>query len=512
MIDKKVALIILDGWGIGAGDATDAIAQARTPFMDGLLRSAPHARLRTDGENVGLPPGQMGNSEVGHLNIGAGRVVYQDLVRIDRAIADGSLGRNAVLQKAFRLALAPGKRLHLMGLVGDGGVHASSAHLVALCKLADRAGLKEVFIHAFTDGRDTDPQSGLGFIERLEKDILGTSARVATICGRYYAMDRDKRWDRIKKAYDLMVHGRGLQAQSASWAIGSSYAKGITDEFIEPCAIIGTDKRPLTHIRPGDVVICFNFRTDRCREITEALTQRAFPEQDMKPLPLHYVTMTLYDHKFKGVNVLFSKEDLMMTLGEVVSLEGGRQERIAETEKYPHVTFFFSGGREVPFPGEQRNVVPSPKVATYDLQPEMSAPAVTDAALKVIAEDGTQFMVLNFANPDMVGHTGVFPAIVKAVETTDTCARRVVEAGRAKGWSFVIIADHGNADKAVNPDGSPHTAHTLNPVPVIVLTDRKVQVRHGILADVAPTLLDLLGLAQPEEMTGRSLIGPSGRT
>ncbi|MCB0757199.1 MAG: 2,3-bisphosphoglycerate-independent phosphoglycerate mutase [Flavobacteriales bacterium] len=511
MIDKKVALIILDGWGIGAGDDTDAIAQAQTPFMDSLLRNAPHARLRTDGENVGLPPGQMGNSEVGHLNIGAGRVVYQDLVRIDRAIADGSLRRNAVLQEAFRVALTPGKRLHLMGLVGDGGVHASSVHLVALCKLADEAGLKEVFIHAFTDGRDTDPKSGLGFIERLEKDIIGTSARVASICGRYYAMDRDKRWDRIKKAYDLMVHGRGDQAQSASWAIGSSYAKGITDEFIEPCAIIGTDKRPLAHIRPGDVVICFNFRTDRCREITEALTQRAFPEQDMKPLPLHYVTMTLYDHNFKDVNVLFSKEDLLMTLGEVVSREGGRQVRLAETEKYPHVTFFFSGGREVPFTGEQRNVVPSPQVATYDLQPEMSAAAVTDAALKVIAEDGTHLMILNFANPDMVGHTGVFPAIVKAVETTDSCTRRVVEAGRAKGWSFVIIADHGNADKAVNPDGSPHTAHTLNPVPVIVLTDREVLVDNGILADVAPTILDLLGLPQPVEMTGRSLIRSADR-
>ncbi len=506
MTTKKTALIILDGWGIGAGDDTDAIAQAKTPFMDGLLRHAPHASLRTDGENVGLPVGQMGNSEVGHLNIGAGRVVYQDLVRIDQAIADGSLERNPVLQEAFRVAATPGKRLHLMGLIGDGGVHAKSAHLVALCKLAEKAGLKDVFIHAFTDGRDTDPKSGLGSVQKLEQDIMGTPARVATICGRYYAMDRDKRWERIKKAYELLVRGTGDKAPSASWAIESSYAKGITDEFIEPCAIIGTDERALSHIRPGDVVICFNFRTDRCREITEALTQRAFPDLDMQPLQLHYVTMTMYDHAFKGIDVIFQKEDLRMTLGEVVSRAGAKQVRLAETEKYPHVTFFFSGGREEPFPGERRNVIPSPKVATYDLQPEMSAPAVAEAALQAFAEEDTQLMVLNFANPDMVGHTGVFPAIVKAVETTDACAKKVVEAGRAKGWSFILIADHGNADKAVNPDGSPNTAHTLNPVPVIILTDRHVQVRDGILADVAPTLLDLLEMEQPAEMTGRSLI------
>ncbi len=507
MTESKAALIILDGWGIGAGDSTDAIAQANTPFIDGLFRTAPHARLRTDGENVGLPPGQMGNSEVGHLNIGAGRVVFQDLVRIDRAIADGSLGKNPVLLEAFAAASVPGMRLHLIGLVGNGGVHAMSSHLVALCKLAATAGLKDVFIHAFTDGRDTDPRSGLKFIQELEHVIAGTTARVASICGRYFAMDRDKRWERIKKAYDLLVHGRGGRAPSASWAIEESYAKGITDEFIEPCAIIGTDERPLAHIRPGDVVICFNFRTDRCREITEALTQQAFPEQDMKPFPLHYVTMTLYDHHFKGVKVLFSKDDLSMTLGEVVAKAGGAQVRLAETEKYPHVTFFFSGGREDPFPGERRTVVPSPKVATYDLQPEMSAEGVTKAAVAELETGNARLMVLNFANADMVGHTGVFPAIVKAVETADDCARRVVEAGRANGWSFVIIADHGNADKAVNPDGSPNTAHTLNPVPVFVLTDRTVQVHDGILADVAPTLLDLMGLQQPQEMTGRSLIG-----
>lgn len=507
MTDSKAALIILDGWGIGAGDSTDAIAQADTPFIDSLFRTAPHARLRTDGEFVGLPPGQMGNSEVGHLNIGAGRVVYQDLVRIDRAIADGSLAKNVVLNEAFAAASAPGKKLHLLGLVGNGGVHATSAHLVALCKLASAAGLKDVFIHAFTDGRDTDPRSGLGFIQQLERDIAGTSARIASVCGRYYAMDRDKRWERIKKAYDLLVHGRGDRAPSASWAIEASYAKDITDEFIEPCAIIGTDERALTHIRPGDVVICFNFRTDRCREITEALTQQAFPEQDMKPLSLDYVTMTLYSHRFKDVKVLFSKDDLAMTLGEVVSKAGGRQVRLAETEKYPHVTFFFNGGRELPFEGERRTVVPSPKVATYDLQPEMSAEGVTKAAVAELVTGDARLMVLNFANPDMVGHTGVFPAIVKAVETADACTRRVVVAGLAKGWSFIIIADHGNADKAVNPDGSPNTAHTLNPVPVFVLTDHAIALHDGILADVAPTLLALMGIEQPPEMTGRSLIG-----
>jgi 2,3-bisphosphoglycerate-independent phosphoglycerate mutase len=503
---RKAALIILDGWGIGAGDSTDAIAQAKTPFIDSLFSTAPHARLLTDGENVGLPKGQIGNSEVGHLNIGAGRIVFQDLLRIDRAVADGTLARNPVLQEALTAAAAPGKRLHLMGLLGHGGVHAMQSHLVALCQMASEAGLQDVFIHGFTDGRDTDPRSGLDAIRRLEKAIAGTSARIATLCGRYYAMDRDKRWERVRKAYDLLVHGTGNHAPSAAWAIEESYAKGITDEFLEPCAVVGTDGRPLTHIRPGDVVICFNFRTDRCREITEALTQQEFPGQHMKPLDLHYVTMTLYDHRFKNVHVIFAKDDLPMTLGEVVAKAGGTQVRMAETEKYPHVSFFFSGGREDPFTGEDRRVTPSPKVATYDLQPEMSAPALTDAAVDRLNAGDADLMVLNFANPDMVGHTGVFPAIIKAVETTDTCARRVVEAGRRNGYSFVIIADHGNADKAVNPDGSPNTAHTTNPVPVFVLTDRKVALHNGILADVAPTLLDLMGIDKPVEMTGSSLI------
>lgn len=503
---KKTALIILDGWGIGAGDRTDAIAQARTPFIDSLTGSVPHARLRTDGEHVGLPAGQMGNSEVGHLNIGAGRIVYQDLARIGKAIADGSFGQSPVVREALREAAKPGKRLHLLGLVGNGGVHASSEHLVALCKEAGKAGLRDVFIHAFTDGRDTDPQSGLGFIRDLEQEVAGTPARIATVCGRYYAMDRDKRWERVKKAYDALVHGQGRRAASAGEAVADSYAQGITDEFIEPCIITGGDGQPLAVVRPGDVAICFNFRTDRCREITMALTQQAFPEHDLAPLPLYYVTMTPYDHRFKDVQVIFNKQDLSMTMGEVVSRAGGRQIRLAETEKYPHVTFFFNGGREEPFPGEERAMVPSPKVATYDLQPEMSAEGVTEAALRAFEAGEVQLMVLNFANPDMVGHTGVFPAIVRAVEFTDACTRRVVEAGRAKGWSFIIIADHGNADKAVNPDGTPNTAHTTNPVPVFVVTDRKVSVHDGILADVAPTLLDLMEVAQPVEMTGRSLI------
>ncbi|MGV9012662.1 MAG: 2,3-bisphosphoglycerate-independent phosphoglycerate mutase [Flavobacteriales bacterium] len=502
----KAALVILDGWGIGAGDHTDAIAQADTPFIKGLFTSAPHARLRTYGENVGLPEGQMGNSEVGHLNIGAGRIVFQDLMRVDRAVADGSLAQNPVLQAAFSDAAQPSKRLHLMGLLGNGGVHAMQAHLVALCKLSTEAGLKEVFIHAFTDGRDTDPKSGLAFIRSLESDIAGTTAQIASVCGRYFAMDRDKRWERIKKAYDLLVHGIGNRAPNAAWAFEESYVKGITDEFIEPCAIVGIDQRPLAHIRPGDVVLCFNFRTDRCREITEVLTQRPFPEQGMEPLALHYVTMTEYDHRFKDVQVLFRKDDLAMTLGEVVSKAGLGQVRLAETEKYPHVTYFFSGGREEPFQGETRTVSPSPKVATYDLQPEMSANAVADSAEKALADPANNLVVLNFANPDMVGHTGVLPAIVKAVETTDACAKRVVETGLKYGWSFVIIADHGNADKAVNPDGSPNTAHTVNPVPIFVLTERHVHVQDGILADVAPTLLDLMGIPQPTEMTGRSLL------
>ncbi len=502
----KVVLIVMDGWGIGAGDRTDAIAQARTPFIDRLYKEAPHAELLTDGEHVGLPPGQMGNSEVGHLNIGAGRVVYQDLVRIDRAVASGELEANATLQHAFERAREPGKRLHFIGLLSDGGVHSMRTHLEALCHMAQRKGLKDVFVHAFTDGRDADPRSGKGYVQRFLDHVKDTPVRIASVIGRYYAMDRDKRWERIARAYELLVHGKGIGIADPLEAFDRSYAEGKTDEFIEPYIVTDGSGEPLATIRPGDVVICFNFRTDRCREITQALTQKEFPEQGMTPLALNYVTMTEYDQTFTNVDVLFRKDDLPMTLGEVVSRGGKKQIRIAETEKYPHVTFFFSGGREKPFDGESRIMLPSPKVATYDLQPEMSAQGIADAIVAELRKGEVDFVALNFANPDMVGHTGVFDAVVKAVEVTDDCVRQVVEAGRANGYSFVIIADHGNADKALNPDGSPNTAHSTNPVPVFVLTDRPVQLHNGVLADVAPTVLDLLEMEKPVEMTGSSLI------
>lgn len=498
-------MIILDGWGIGAGDASDAISTADTPFVDGLRRTAPHATLLTHGEHVGLPTGQMGNSEVGHLNIGAGRVVYQELMRIDRAVADGSLEANGELKAAFTAAAKPGTRLHFMGLLGTGGVHAMQSHLVGLCAMAGRAQLLDVHIHAFTDGRDTDPRSAAAFMADLERDIKDTPARIASVCGRYYAMDRDKRWERVKRAYDLLVHGIGARATSADEAIAASHAAGVTDEFIEPCAIVAPGMQAVT-IRPHDVVVCFNFRTDRCREITQALTQRAFPEQGMEPLPLHYVTMTEYDSTFKDVHVIFRKDDLSMTLGETIAQAGLSQTRIAETEKYPHVTFFFNGGREEPFLDEHRIMVPSPKVATYDLQPEMSAHGIADAIVADMHARQPDFICLNFANPDMVGHTGVFDAIVKAVETTDACARQVVEAAHELGYACVIIADHGNADKAKNPDGSPNTAHTTNPVPVFVVDGSTTALRDGVLADVAPTILELMGVEQPVEMTGRSLM------
>lgn len=502
----KVVLIVLDGWGIGAGDRTDAIAAANTPFMDSLRSTVPNATLLTDGVHVGLPQGQMGNSEVGHLNIGAGRVVHQDLVRIDRAIAEGGLKDLPELREAFKKASEPGVRLHLVGLLSDGGVHSMRTHAEALCQLADHAGLKEVFVHAFTDGRDADPLSGKGYMERFLANTRGTSARIATVIGRYYAMDRDKRWERIAIAYDLLVRGKGQAITDPLEAFDQSYAANKTDEFVEPHIVTDLDGKPLATIQPGDVVICFNFRTDRCREITQALTQQPFPEQGMVPLDLHYVTMTEYDPTYKGVHVLFRKNDLAMTLGEVVANAGLRQIRIAETEKYPHVTFFFNGGREKPFVGEQRIMLPSPKVATYDLQPAMSAQGIVDAIVPELRKGEVDLVVLNFANPDMVGHTGVFDAIVKAVEVADDCARQVVEAGRANGYSFVIIADHGNADKALNPDGSPNTAHSTNPVPIFVIHDRPLELRSGVLADVAPTILQLLDVKKPAEMTGSSLI------
>lgn len=502
---KKIGLIILDGWGIGDKSQSDAIFNARTPFMDQLMAKYPSAELLTSGENVGLPEGQMGNSEVGHLNIGAGRIVYQELTRINKSIRDGDFFQNPVLKEAFQRAKDTGKSIHFMGLVSNGGVHSSQEHLHALCKMSVDYDLQHTFIHAFTDGRDCDPKSGLHFIQQLESEIENTPIQIASVIGRYFAMDRDNRWGRIKKAYDVMVHRTGSNFKSASDAISTSYENEITDEFIEPAAINITGERSGA-IEEGDIVISFNFRTDRPREITIALTQRDFESENMKKLNLSFYTMTNYDRTFENINVIFEKDNLVKTLGEVVSAAGLSQVRIAETEKYPHVTFFFSGGREKEFNGEKRLLVNSPKVATYDLQPEMSAPEVRDRITNNIRTEQPDFFCLNFANPDMVGHTGIYSAIVTAVETIDRCLKDVVHCGQEFGYEFIVIADHGNADYAVNPDGSPNTAHSLNPVPVVLVTEDKVTLRNGILADVAPTILSRLGVEQPKEMTGQNLV------
>ena len=500
---SRCALIILDGWGIGTQDSTNAIDAAQTPFMDRLLAEQPHATLRTDGEHVGLPIGQMGNSEVGHMNIGAGRIVFQDLLRINRAVEAGTFALEPVLQEAFTHVKESGCRLHFMGLVSQGGVHSQQAHLNALCEAASEADIPEFVVHAFTDGRDTSPQMATTYLSELEPVLKRTGGRIASVHGRYYAMDRDNRWERIARTYATLVKGEGTRYNSAAEGIEANYAEGTTDEFIQPF-IVGEGGR----IQPGDVVICFNFRTDRCREITSALTQSPQPEFDLVPLDLHYVTMTNYDETFKGVHVIYDKPNIQKTIGEVVSAAGRTQVRIAETEKYPHVTFFFSGGREIPFPGERRLMAHSPKVPTYDLQPEMSANVIVDLIVDEMAgakDEAPDFICLNFANPDMVGHTGVFDAIVKAVEITDHCLKRVVEQGLKQGYQFVIIADHGNADYARHIDGSPHTAHTTNPVPVVVLSPKVTEVKDGILADVAPTILQLMQVAQPDEMTGKPL-------
>jgi 2,3-bisphosphoglycerate-independent phosphoglycerate mutase len=502
---KKVCLIILDGWGNGELNAGNAVHVAKTPFADYLSAHFPSATLRTDGENVGLPEGQMGNSEVGHMNIGAGRVVYQDLVKINVAIREGEFAKHPVLREAFDYAASKKVNVHMMGLVSNGGVHSHIDHVKALCDVANQCGSVKTFIHAFTDGRDTDPKSGLAFMRELQSHIASTSIQVASVSGRYYAMDRDKRWERVKKAYDTLVKGEGAKFNTAVEVIEHAYASGVTDEFIEPSVIVDSNHNPIACIRPEDVVICFNFRTDRCREITEVLTQVDMPEHGMMKLPLYYVTMTNYDDSYENVKVVYDKDNLNQTLGEVLENQGVSQVRIAETEKYPHVTFFFSGGREKEFHGERRIMVPSPKVATYDLQPEMSAHQIADAICSEMNQNPPGFICLNFANPDMVGHTGVFEAIVKAVETTDACLKQVVETGLNCGYSFVVIADHGNADFAVNEDGSPNTAHTTNPVPVWVLDNDVKELHSGKLADVAPTVLKLLSLVQPPEMTGVSL-------
>ncbi|MGF1636060.1 MAG: 2,3-bisphosphoglycerate-independent phosphoglycerate mutase, partial [Cyclobacteriaceae bacterium] len=490
----------------GAGDKTDGVFLAKTPFVDSLYTKYAHAQLITYGDKVGLPGGQMGNSEVGHLNIGAGRIVYQDLLKIDIAVEDNSISNNEVLIDAIQHAKKNNKKIHLLGLVSDGGVHSSQEHLYKLCDIAKEHGLKDIFIHAITDGRDCAPSSGLGFLEKLENHLKNSVGKVASVVGRYYAMDRDKRWERVKIAYDLYVNGEGVAHASSIDAVKASYAEGVTDEFILPRVIVNEQGKPLATIEKDDVVICFNFRTDRLREITTVLTQKDMPEHGMQTLPLYYATMTNYDATFKNVKILFDKDNLQMTMGEVVSKAGKKQIRIAETEKYPHVTFFFSGGREQPFEGEERIMVSSPKVATYDLQPEMSAPEITDAIVAELKKGEVDFVCLNFANPDMVGHTGVPEAIIKACETIDGCLKRVVEAGQEKGYSFVVIADHGNADKMYDTDGTPHTAHTTNPVPIIIIDEDIKKVDNGILADVSPTILDMMGIEKAKEMTGRSLI------
>jgi 2,3-bisphosphoglycerate-independent phosphoglycerate mutase len=499
-------LIILDGWGLGDHSKSDAIYNANTPFMDELMSTRPNATLKTSGEDVGLPEGQMGNSEVGHLNIGAGRIVYQELTRINKSIREGEFFQNEVLLEAMAKAKKNNVKLHLIGLVSKGGVHSSQEHVYALCKMAKENGLSDVFIHAFTDGRDCDPKSGLGFIGELENELKNSVGKIASVVGRYYAMDRDNRWERVKLAYDLMVHGHGRSFESAEAGIKASYDDNKTDEFIEPI-VITENGSPIALIEENDVVICFNFRTDRPREISIALTQRDLHEFNMHRLNLDYYTMTNYDSTFENVRVIFEKDNLFNTLGEVLSKLDKTQVRIAETEKYPHVTFFFSGGREEKFPHEERILVNSPKVATYDLQPEMSAFEVRDKIVDFMKKERPNFFCLNFANPDMVGHTGVYEAIVKAVETVDGCLRDVVTTGLELNYEFLVIADHGNADYAINADGSPNTAHSLNPVPVVLVSNEKgLTLKSGILADVAPTVLRRMGIAAPIEMTGHSLV------
>lgn len=506
MSNKKVLLMILDGWGNGHHDKADVISTVHPEYISAMTAGYPHAELRTDGENVGLPDGQMGNSEVGHLNIGAGRVVYQDLVKINRACRDNSILKNPEIVKAFEYARKNGVNVHFMGLVSDGGVHSSLEHLFKLCDIAAEYKIENTFVHCFMDGRDTDPRSGKGFVAALEKHMAASTGRIATVIGRYYAMDRDKRWERVKIAYDALVDGVGEHASDMVEAVQKSYDEGVTDEFIKPFVRIDENGRPVGMIRPNDVVIFFNYRNDRAKELTAVLTQENMPEQGMHTLPLYYCCMTPYDAKFTGLHILFDKENVPDTIGEYVSKQGLRQLRIAETEKYAHVTFFLNGGREEKFEGEERILVASPKVATYDLQPEMSAPEVADKLVAALDEQKFDFICLNFANGDMVGHTGVYEAIEKAVKAVDRCVAKVIEAAKKNGYEVVQIADHGNADNAVNADGTPNTAHSLNPVPIVVVSDRVKRVHNGILADVAPTVLCLMGLDQPSDMTGKALV------
>ncbi len=505
MSHKKALLIILDGWGIGDKSKADAIYNGETPYIDSLLAEYPHSKLLTSGENVGLPDGQMGNSEVGHLNIGAGRVMYQDFVKINRAVADNSIAEMPALKAAFEYARDNNKAVHLLGLLSDGGVHSHQDHLHKLCDISAQYAPNRTFIHAITDGRDVDPKSGIGYVEKLIEHLKHSNGKIATLVGRYYTMDRDKRWERVKLGYDLMINAVGEACTELVSTMQSSYNEGVTDEFIKPLLMTENGK-PVATIQEGDVVLCFNFRTDRLRQITTVLTQQDMPEFGMKTVPLHYVTMTVYDKNFKGVKTIYGKDNLDNTMGEVLEKHGLKQLRIAETEKYAHVTFFFSGGREKEFEGETRILINSPKVATYDLQPEMSAYQVADALVAELKNQTHDFVALNFANGDMVGHTGEYQAILKAVKAVDENVNRVVETAKANGYSVMIIADHGNADFALNEDGSINTAHTTNPVPCILVDKSYTKINNGILADVAPTLLKIMGVEIPNDMTGTPLI------
>lgn len=505
-MNKKVILMILDGWGKSPDPKVSAIEQANTPFIDSLYTKYPNSNLLTDGMNVGLPEGQMGNSEVGHMNLGAGRIVYQDLAKINKAVKEDTLKQEEVLKNAFEHAKENNKAVHFLGLVSNGGVHSHVDHLKALIKAADDTGVQNAYVHAFTDGRDVDPKSGKGFVEDVNNFCSNKNTKLATMVGRYFAMDRDKRWERVKLAYDVMVNNHGEKVTDISEAMQKSYDNGVTDEFIKPLVVVDGNSNPIAKISEDDVVIFFNFRTDRGRELTQVLSQEDFHEQNMHKLNLYYVTMTNYDDSFSGIKVVYDKANIKDTLGEILAEHGKKQIRIAETEKYPHVTFFFNGGREEPFEGEKRILCPSPKVATYDLQPEMSAYEIRDAIIPELEAGETDFVCLNFANPDMVGHTGVMEAAIKACETVDSCARDVITVGLENGYSTIVIADHGNCDTMVNPDGSPNTAHTTNPVPLILVDNEIKEIKDGVLGDIAPTILKLIGIEQPELMTQKSLV------
>ncbi|CAL2088333.1 2,3-bisphosphoglycerate-independent phosphoglycerate mutase [Tenacibaculum sp. 190524A05c] len=505
-MDKKVILMILDGWGISPNPEVSAVDKANTPFIDSLYNKYPHSELRTDGEHVGLPVGQMGNSEVGHINLGAGRIVYQNLAKINKAITDNTLASEATLVNTFEFAKKNNKTVHLLGLVSDGGIHSHINHLKGLITAAEEFGLNDVFLHAFTDGRDTDPKSGKGFIQDIENFMSSTSTELASITGRYYAMDRDNRWERVALAYNALVKGKGEHSTNASESIEKSYSDNVTDEFIKPIIMVDDNNQPKATINEDDVIIFFNFRTDRGRQLTQALNQQDFPEHNLKKLPLYYVTMTNYDDTFEGIKVIYDNKNIENTIGEVLANAGKKQIRIAETEKYPHVTFFFSGGREKEFEGEKRLLCPSPKVATYDLQPEMSAFEIKDAIIPELQQGEVDFVCLNFANGDMVGHTGDFDAAVKACEAVDQCTNEIITTALEYNYTTLVIADHGNCETMKNPDGSPNTAHTTNPVPLILVDKELKSIKNGILGDIAPTILKLIGVEQPKEMTQHPLV------